>query len=140
MSEGWNGASEARARELDEACALEERELHEACVLEETSLSVEESPLAAPPPAPSARMLQMENAALIQGLRALNEQVQRLEEDRNRLLEAEPVLDGGRPVLQQGSPANRWPDGEIYLHVCHPSFLFNTTMLHAPARVLSASW
>jgi len=132
MSEEWNGASEARAR----------AELDEACVLEETSLSVDESPLAAPPPALSARMLQMENAALIQGLRALNEQVQRLEEDRNRLLEAEPVLDGGRPFFQQGRPANRWPDvsGEIYLHVCHPSFLFNTTVLNAPTRVWSTSW
>lgn len=39
-------------------------------------------------PVPNVRMLQMENAALIDGLRALNEQVKKLEQDRNRLLEA----------------------------------------------------
>lgn len=36
--------------------------------------------------AETARMLQIENAALIDGLRALNEQVKRLEADRDRLL------------------------------------------------------
>lgn len=41
---------------------------------------------------PNMKMLQMENAALIDGLRALNEQVQKLEAERNRLLEA-----GSRP-------------------------------------------
>ena len=35
---------------------------------------------------PNARMLEAENAALIQGLRALNEQVKKLEAERDQLL------------------------------------------------------
>ena len=35
---------------------------------------------------PNARMLETENAALIDGLRALNEQVRKLEAERNQLL------------------------------------------------------
>ena len=61
-------------------------------------------------PVPNVRMLQMENAALIDGLRALNEQVKKLEEDRNRLIEtgSHPRSVASQEMVDSVDP-HSWP-------------------------------
>lgn len=69
-----------------------------------------ESPLAQRPnPATSeAGLLKMENAALIDGLRALNEQVKRLEADRTHLIEAAACGGGQHDVQGLPGPGSTW--------------------------------
>jgi hypothetical protein len=91
--------------------------------------------------AEQARMLQIENAALIDGLRALNEQVKRLEAERSHLLEAGSVRSQEQEVRppSTNSWASRSRSGEL-ANVCAASVESHDCLIrgHTPNQAVVA--